>query len=88
MTDWPAMSVTHQITVETNRGDFVITEVGGAIVALTWGVAEREDPTPLLEEAARQLRDYFAGDRQTFDLPLAPRGSDFQQRVWQALAQG
>jgi methylated-DNA-[protein]-cysteine S-methyltransferase len=35
--------------------------------------------------AADQLDAYFAGERTTFDLPLAPRGSDFQQRVWAAL---
>ena len=39
----------------------------------------------LLDEAARQLGEYFAGTRQTFDLPLAPHGTDFQLGVWQAL---
>lgn len=32
-----------------------------------------------------QLLAYFAGERQAFDLPLAPRGTDFQQTVWKAL---
>lgn len=36
-------------------------------------------------EATRQLRAYFRGERTTFDLPLAPRGTAFQQRVWEAL---
>ena len=35
--------------------------------------------------AADQLDAYFAGELTTFDLPLAPQGSDFQQRVWAAL---
>jgi methylated-DNA-[protein]-cysteine S-methyltransferase len=35
--------------------------------------------------AARQLDAYFAGELTTFDLPLAPHGSQFQQRVWAAL---
>jgi len=35
--------------------------------------------------AADQLDAYFAGELTTFDLPLAPRGSQFQQRVWAAL---
>ena len=35
--------------------------------------------------AADQLDDYFAGALTTFNLPLAPRGSQFQQRVWAAL---
>jgi methylated-DNA-[protein]-cysteine S-methyltransferase len=33
----------------------------------------------------RQLEAYFAGDLTTFDLGLAPRGTPFQQRIWQAL---
>ena len=45
----------------------------------------REGTHPLLSEARRQLDDYFAGRRPAFDLPLAPRGTDFQLRVWQAL---
>ncbi|MEO1074784.1 MAG: methylated-DNA--[protein]-cysteine S-methyltransferase [Bacteroidota bacterium] len=36
-------------------------------------------------EALAQLAAYFAGDRRTFDLPLAPSGTPFQQRVWLAL---
>ena len=35
--------------------------------------------------AATQLREYFAGERTEFKLPLAPAGSDFQRRVWDAL---
>jgi methylated-DNA-[protein]-cysteine S-methyltransferase len=35
--------------------------------------------------AAEQINAYFAGELTTFDLPLAPRGSEFQLRVWTAL---
>ncbi|SUX29971.1 methylated-DNA--[protein]-cysteine S-methyltransferase [Chromobacterium vaccinii] len=38
-----------------------------------------------LAEVARQLAEYQAGDRQAFDLPLAPQGTAFQQQVWAAL---
>ena len=38
-----------------------------------------------LPEAAVQLRDYFAGQRRDFDLPIEPRGTDFQLRTWRAL---
>ena len=45
-----------------------------------------EDPEhPVIAEAARQLDEYFAGERTTFDLPLDPEGTDFQQAVWQVL---
>ena len=38
-----------------------------------------------LEEAREQLAAYFAGQRECFDLPLAARGTPFQQQVWKAL---
>lgn len=38
-----------------------------------------------LRAAADQLDAYFAGELMTFNLPLAPRGSEFQLRVWTAL---
>jgi AraC family transcriptional regulator of adaptative response / DNA-3-methyladenine glycosylase II len=45
----------------------------------------RDDRNPLLLEAERQLREYFAGKRQSFSLPLDPRGTAFQKNVWTAL---
>lgn len=39
----------------------------------------------ILIEAARQLDQYFAGERCTFDLPLAAQGTAFQAEVWQGL---
>jgi methylated-DNA-[protein]-cysteine S-methyltransferase len=41
--------------------------------------------TPLLKEAIKQLDEYFAGERQVFELPIKRQGSDFQQKVWQQL---
>ncbi len=45
----------------------------------------RDDQQPVLVETARQLRAYFDRDLKEFDLPLAPVGTEFQQRVWQGL---
>ena len=36
--------------------------------------------------AAAQVKEYLAGRRQTFDLPLALMGTDFQKRVWKAMS--
>ena len=41
---------------------------------------------PLLLRAARELREYFAGKRRDFTVPIAPQGTPFQQRVWSELA--
>lgn len=38
-----------------------------------------------LPEAVRQLKEYFAGSRRGFELPLRLKGTEFQQRVWNAL---
>lgn len=40
------------------------------------------EPLPALEA---QLREYFAGRRRGFDLPLEPAGTDFQRAVWRVL---
>ena len=44
-----------------------------------------EGPSPLLGRLESQLKEYFGGGRQAFDLPLDIPGSPFQQRVWAAL---
>src|SRR4051794_33228778 len=66
-------------------GKLRIVADGERIVALNWDRAERDDASPLLREAARQLGAYFAGQLREFDLPLAPRGSVFQRNVWAAM---
>ncbi len=43
------------------------------------------ESSPILEQTKQELGEYFAGKRKTFDIPLLPVGSDFQQQVWQAL---
>jgi methylated-DNA-[protein]-cysteine S-methyltransferase len=45
----------------------------------------RDDEHPVLKETKRQLEAYFAGELTDFDLPLAPAGTGFQQRVWKEL---
>lgn len=46
-----------------------------------------EGESRVLLQARRQLEEYFAGTRRDFDLPLSPRGTDFQRRVWNTLAE-
>ncbi|MBQ4132956.1 MAG: methylated-DNA--[Desulfovibrionaceae bacterium] len=74
-------------------GPLHIWAEGGAVVRLDFGNngaekfrARAGSPLfPLLKSAAAQLEEYFTGRRRQFDLPLNPRGSNFQQRVWRAL---
>jgi methylated-DNA-[protein]-cysteine S-methyltransferase len=45
---------------------------------------DRDDPA--LASCARQVAEYFAGERDAFDLPFAPQGTDFQKRIWREIA--
>lgn len=78
-------------------GELRIVASGSAITAISFsdhppgprpaGSLEetRDDADPLLVETVRQLRAYFERDLRDFDLPLAPKGTAFQQRVWDRL---
>lgn len=48
-------------------------------------LGEHDPENPLLQECAKQLTEYFALQRQQFNLPLAAQGTPFQQAVWHAL---
>ena len=76
-----------RLSLESPLGRLSLFEENGAIVALDWGGKRSTGgPTPLLLHAKRQLDAYFAGKRHDFDLPLAPQGSSFEQRVWRLMA--
>jgi len=80
----------------TAFGDVAIAADADGLLALTFHRDERparigadwqRGATAVTDAAARQLQEYFAGARRDFDLPLAPRGTEFQRRVWEALLQ-
>ena len=77
----------YQFTYETILGSVTFVEEDGALLAVTThrsyeGICQE---TPLIKEACRQLSEYLKGERKTFDLPLNPKGTDFQKCVWRAL---
>lgn len=51
----------------------------------TLGALADAADSPVMEETAQQLGQYFAGERREFELPLAPSGNEFQHRVWALL---
>lgn len=80
--------------IDSPVGELRLVEHHGAITAIDFHPfvyadgrprGDRDDDDPVLRECARQLAEYFAGERTTFDLPLAPVGTQFQQRVWREL---
>ncbi len=78
-------------TIDSPIGPLRLVASDAALVAVEFSPfadpepGQRDDADPVLVRAVTQLREYFAGDRHDFDLPLAPVGTDFQRRVWAAL---
>ena len=78
--------------LDTPIGRLRLRSTGSHLAAIEF--ANQQSDTPgdscqsdeVLERTARQLQEYFAGRRKTFDLPLAPGGTDFQRSVWNALS--
>ena len=72
---------------DTDLGLLEVGCTGETVTHLRWvdESVHPHAPTALSDEAANQVQRYLAGERQDFDLPLAPAGTDFQRSVWQAL---
>lgn len=74
-----------QLSFHSPLGALTLSEEAGAIVAVDWGFGRDQTPTTLLRRARDQMIAYFDGALRQFDLPLAPGGTPFRKRVWQAL---
>lgn len=75
---------------DTPAGKLCIGEEQGCITRVTWSKIPGEyvlEETEGILACKNQLEEYFAGERRAFDLPLAPKGTAFQQKVWRALTE-
>jgi methylated-DNA-[protein]-cysteine S-methyltransferase len=75
-------------------GRIEVTSDGNAITSLSIERAGHlpfeelpEKSSRLLDLAATQLSEYFAGKRHNFELPLSTRGTEFQQSIWNQLSE-
>jgi methylated-DNA-[protein]-cysteine S-methyltransferase len=81
--------------IDTPTGKLHLIANEAALVGIFWQAedyssaelenATRDDRHPILMRAVEQLNEYFAGKRTAFDLPLDPKGTEFQKKVWMAL---
>ena len=87
---------TNYFTYQTPIGNLSIVCEGGNIVNVKLlqisdiaNVAHHavQKETPLIKKAYQQLLEYFEGKRKHFELPLKPKGTPFQQSVWNVLCQ-
>ncbi len=82
---------TQHIIIDSPIGELLVTATDDAMTGLEMAPFERPDepararPNTILRAAKTQLNAYFRGKQTTFDLPLAPAGTPFQQGVWQEL---
>lgn len=82
----------HRCSIETPVGRLTLVAGEEGLRSITWpgespaGLTPNENPAfPVLVQACAQLVEYFDGTRNTFDVPLAPAGTAFQLRAWEAL---
>jgi methylated-DNA-[protein]-cysteine S-methyltransferase len=81
---------TSHTTIESPVGDLTVVVRGSELVGLYfphhWYLPDRstfgDQDDSGAEEVRRQLGEYFAGRRQSFELPLAAQGDELQERVW------
>ena len=79
--------------IDSPLGRIEVTSDGAAVTSLAIERAGRlpldgipERSTAVLERAVVQLREYFAGDRHDFDVPVSLSGTPFQRAVWAELS--
>ena len=77
----------HYLYLDSPIGGLQITTSDEQLTALSFcdGPQQPDRPDRLAVEVRRQLQAYFSRERRNFALPLAPRGTAFQQKVWAAL---
>ena len=77
--------MTEHYCFSTPLGEWTVYGCGGALIRLAFERTEGGKKTPLLAKATDELAEYFAGRRKEFDLPLSPEGTDFKQKICNAL---
>lgn len=87
--------MSYTTTMDSPLGPLVLVSDGRALTAILFGdrsdakrvcgpTVVKDDAEPFAQ-ARRELAEYFSGRRREFEVPLAPHGTMFQTRVWEAL---
>ena len=82
--------------LKTSLGDLVLVASESKLIGIyfdkcrhvpkareTWAL---DDGHPVLQRAAKQIKEYLKGTRSSFSLPLSSAGTDFQNRIWREIA--
>lgn len=76
-----------RIWVQSPIGPLTLMGTEDALTEIAFGGVEdgSEVSSPVLVQAAQELAEYFDRKRRAFSVPLAPQGTEFQKKVWNAL---
>jgi methylated-DNA-[protein]-cysteine S-methyltransferase len=74
-----------QLSLHTPIGPITISAEDNAVVAVDWGWGRDQMETALLLRAKSWLQGYFDGEVRPMDLPIAPFGTAYRQKVWRTI---
>lgn len=79
-----------EVSIDSPLGRLKLTASPKALLKVSFSNESITDKSnsvknDILDQTIRQLEEYFAGERTTFDLPLSPAGTEFQHKVWRIL---
>ena len=80
-----------QWKMKSPAGDLYIVASPEGLSGIFWAARPEpltkslRDAGAVIQQTVRELEEYFAGQRREFSLPLDPRGTEFQQKVWREL---
>lgn len=71
-------------------GVLCVEDNGSAVTAIRLcrngeAYGDSDNQSELAQDVIKQLEEYFDGERRIFEIPIAPKGTEFQQKVWRAL---
>lgn len=76
------------LVIDSPIGKLTLCGTSLALSSISFGVhSEYNNPSEILVKTHHELNEYFNGTRFDFDIPLAPMGTEFQKKVWEALVE-
>ena len=76
----------YQYSYDTIIGKIYIAEKDNCICNVSFvNLNYTPKETPLIKKTYSQLKEYFAGNRKSFDIPISANGTEFQIKVWKEL---
>ena len=73
------------MVIDTQIGKLTLISSDGYLTNIIFGEKDVTEHEPVLEQASKQIMEYFAGTRKNFDVPIKPDGGAFCKKVWEVM---